>query len=141
MRKSNKELWDGARLLTKDVMFNEWDDWSTASRRRFDAFADAVRADEAENAKAEQRQECAEAACKHMATMHRWQDGSFIDGLTDAIRNAGKAPVLKPGMLAVGLKYDSHYPFTWPENYPCSIDKYRPLTRAEIMVLHDKAPE
>jgi len=59
--------------------------------------------------------------------------------LEAAIPNAGKAPALKPGMLVVDKRNASH-PFVYTEQ-AAHAETLRPYTRAEIMALHDKAPE
>ena len=53
--------------------------------------------------------------------------------------NAGVAPALKPGMLVVDKRNASH-PFVYTEQ-AAHAETLRPYTRAEIMALHDKAPE
>ena len=82
MRKSNIELWGIAR--SAGMLF--FCEYSTRQQRQLEAFAAAVRADEAEHT----RQACEERAIK-------WNRHELSGmSLSEAILNAGKAPALKP---------------------------------------------
>ena len=102
MRKSNKELWRGT-----EYPFNVDTPMSTL----LGAFADAVRADEAEHAKAEQRQACLDATEKMRCTS---MGSGLANALYDAIENAGVAPVLKPCPFCGG---EPQTDFAEPDHY------------------------
>jgi len=129
MRKSNGELWEKATA-------GLWVDAPMDALR--DAFACAVRVDEADHV----RQECAEAA----EACHR-NDGDMYD-MKQAILNAGKAPALKPGMLVEwrGSITKTRYIQEWSPDDAVRFGAgerktLRVIPRDEIQAWLDKTPE
>ena len=127
MRKSNEDLWQSLGKCQYA--------WTPRETVSMDAFAEVVRADEAEHV----RHECAEVATQYIHSYGKW-NVRFCGGIETAILSTGKTPVLKPGMLAVNTEFPTR-PFVWHSDPGDPHQLFRPLTRAEIDEYRERAPE
>uniref|UniRef100_A0A6M3LTU3 Uncharacterized protein n=1 Tax=viral metagenome TaxID=1070528 RepID=A0A6M3LTU3_9ZZZZ len=135
MRRSNEELWDDA---IPEGALRSWGAWSITAREAIAAYTAAVRADEAEHAKEEQREACALAYAARLRYQCFKAPTDAENDLIRAILNAGAAPALKPGMLVCMSTRELHI-LRWDDEM-VNPEMYRPLTRAECMAYADKAP-
>ena len=117
MSKSNQEIWDDTRDGGSVGAYEYW--------QSIERFAEAIRED--------QREVCATEYYHHVYNTSKSSIGQII-------LNAGKEPMLKPGMLAVPRK-DEKSPFAIGMICPYTDREYRPLTKAEIQAYMDKAPD
>ncbi len=124
MSKSNQEIWDE---LGRKYGWARWDEISPQPPS-MNRYAEAVRED--------QRRSCATDA-----SIKAYDLGKRLDGkIYAAVRDSGKEPELKPGMLAV-CKVGNGLPFQFVNCKHGPIDVYRPLTKTEIRTYEDLAPE